>query len=36
MPAIYLSLIKKEKKTIDDVPEFLREAVLELLWEDES
>ena len=31
MASIYASLIKKGIKTIDDVPQKLREAVLELL-----
>ena len=31
MAAVYANLIKKGLKTIDDVPERLRDAVLELL-----
>lgn len=34
MAKIYAELIKKGLKTIDDVPEQLREAVEELLKED--
>ena len=34
MAAIYASLIKKGLKTIEDVPENLREAVEKLLAED--
>lgn len=33
MEKIYAALIKKGKKTIDEVPESLREAVLKLLEE---
>jgi hypothetical protein len=31
MPRIYADLIRKGKKTIDDVPEALRDEVAELL-----
>lgn len=33
MAKIYADLIKKGKKTIDDVPEALKEAVEEILGE---
>ena len=36
MERIYAELIRKGKKTIDDVPEPLREKVLKLLGEKEA
>lgn len=33
MARIYANLIKKGLKTIDDVPEELREEVLRILWQ---
>lgn len=36
MAKIYAELIRKGKKTIDDVPEPLREEVLKLLGEKEA
>ena len=36
MPKVYASLIKKGEKTIDDVPERLREQVQEILKQEEN
>lgn len=36
MVRIYAELIRKGKKTIDEVPEHLREEVLKLLGEKEA